>query len=672
MLLNTLTKVKRNFSGNRAFAHVAEIAQHHRIQASPGFREAALYCQKALQTSNLESAIIAFPADGKTEYWTQQMMEEWHCSAAWLDLILPTEERLACFADNAFSLIQRSISTAPEGVVADVVLLDKGDNPEPYADIDLTGTIVFTDGDLNKVRDWAVEKKGAIGIISDHMTEVALIRHRYDIPDALRYTSFWWTGHEKKCFGFVLSPKAGDKLRQVCRRLQEEHALDSSKPAHPQVRALVQASLYSGSIEDVTAVIPGETEEEIVITAHLCHPKASANDNASGSGVAIETARALQALISSGELPKPRRSIRILLVPEMAGTYAYLATNEDRIPKILAGINLDMVGENQDLCKGPLIAEYPPEAAGSFVGDLLASIMEEVAKESKSLGGTSSYALFKHTVAPFSGGSDHNILCDPTVGIPSPMLIQWPDKYYHTSEDTIDKVDPAMLYRVGCMTATYVYLLANLALPEAKWLLAESRGYYLQRITQLLKDSARQCKVSANCCKQDVLATYDRVQYKLERKKEELASLNRFLNQDEQSQFAPLLAQELAFLEKTTASLWQHHLQEIGLDSLPERPLLATDADYNRIPRRLFRGPVSMRGKLEKLTPDEVQAYNNFTKEHAEAADCAPDYLVYWADGNRTVAEIDHQVNMEIGLSDKAFALGYFRLLEKLGLIAWD
>ena len=79
-----------------------------------------------------------------------------------------------------------------------------------------------------------------------------------------------------------------------------------------------------------------------------------------------------------------------------------------------------------------------------------------------------------------------------------------------------------------------------------------------------------------------------------------------------------------------------------------------------------------MRGKLEKLTPDEVQAYNNFTKEHAEAADCAPDYLVYWADGNRTVAEIDHQVNMEIGLSDKAFALGYFRLLEKLGLIAWD
>lgn len=78
-----------------------------------------------------------------------------------------------------------------------------------------------------------------------------------------------------------------------------------------------------------------------------------------------------------------------------------------------------------------------------------------------------------------------------------------------------------------------------------------------------------------------------------------------------------------------------------------------------------------MRGKLEKLSPDEVLAYKNFTKEHAEAANSAPNYLVYWADGKRSVAEIDNQVKMEIGTSDPAFALGYFRLLEKLGLIAW-
>lgn len=668
-MLNTLAKVKRHFSGNRAFAHVAEVSQHHRIQASPGFRDAAEYCQRVLQANNGSAEIISFPADGKTEFWTQQMMEEWHCDTAWLDLVAPTTERLACFADNAFSLIQRSISTPPAGVLADVVLLDQGDSPEPYSDLDLTGAIVFTDGDLNKVRAWAIEQKGAIGIISDRMTEFAPVRHRYDIPDALQYTSFWWTGHEKQCFGFVLSPKAGDKLRQTCLRLRQEHALDPSKPARPQVRALVQASLYSGHIEDVSAIIPGHTDEEIIVTAHLCHPKASANDNASGVGVALEVARTLAALIEAGELPQPRRSIRILLVPEMTGTYAYLAANEARIPQMLAAINLDMVGENQDLCRGPLVAEYPPDAAGSFVGDLMAAIMEAVAAESKNLAGTSSYALFKHAVAPFSGGSDHYILSDPTVGIPCPMLIQWPDKYYHTSEDTLDKVDPAMLYRVGCMTATYAYLLANAGLAEAKWLLSESRGRYLQRLNQLLSTSAAEQLQAAN--PPALLTSWERVQYKLERKQAELASIKRFLDETEQEQFEPLLQAEVTFLHEVTNSLWQRHLQELGLDALPGRTAPVNIGDYQLVPRRLFRGPLSMRGKLETLSPADRQTYEDLVAKHAEAARRAPDYLVYWADGQRTIAEIDHQVNMEIGISNPAFALGYFRFLEKLGLIAF-
>lgn len=672
-MLNILTKVKRSFSGNRAFAHVAEVAQHHRIQASPGFRDAALYCQKILQASNLEAEVISFPADGKMEYWTQQMMEEWHCDTAWLDLITPASERLACFADNAFSLIQRSMSTPPAGVVADVVLLDQGDNPEPYTDLDLTGTIVFTNGDLNKVRAWAVEQKGAIGIISDRMTEFTPVRHRYDIPDALQYTSFWWTGHEKQCFGFVLSPKAGDKLRQTCLRLRQEQVQDPAKPSRPQVRAFVQASLYSGHIEDVSALIPGETEEEIIIAAHLCHPKASANDNASGVGVALEAARTLATLIASGELPKPRRSIRILLIPEMTGTYAYLAANEGQIPKMLAAINLDMVGENQDLCKGPLVAEYPPEAAGSFVGDLIAAIMEAVAAESKNLAGTSSYALFKHAVAPFSGGSDHYIFSDPTVGIPCPMLIQWPDKYYHTSEDTLDKVDPAMLYRVGCMTATYVYLLANMGLPEARWLLSESRGRYLQRLNQLLNASAeRQQQTTDGCCAQDLLTCWERVQYRLERKLVELTSIKRFLTVTEQEQFETILQSEISFLQEITTSLWQRHLEELGLSALPKLTVSATDANYQLIPRRLFRGPISMRGKLEVLPLADREAYEAFVQAHAEAARRATNYLVYWADGQRTIAEIDHQVNMEIGVSNPAFALGYFRFLEKLGLITFN
>jgi hypothetical protein len=227
----------------------------------------------------------------------------------------------------------------------------------------------------------------------------------------------------------------------------------------------------------------------VVIVSHLCHPQPSANDNASGGATAIESARTLARLIDSGTLPRPRRGIRILLPPEMTGTYAYLATNEARISHMVAALNLDMVGENQDLCKGPMLVERPPAAGAGFAGDLLAAIMAELARQdTANLSGSTRYALFKWAVTPFSGGSDHYIFADPSVGVPCPMLIQWPDKFYHTSADTIDKVDPAMLRRAGILTCAYAYSLAAAAEPEALWLLNELSVAFRQSLPRTLAD----------------------------------------------------------------------------------------------------------------------------------------------------------------------------------------
>ena len=64
----------------------------------------------------------------------------------------------------------------------------------------------------------------------------------------------------------------------------------------------------------------------------------------------METARTLSNLIATGRLQRPKRSIRFLWVPEMTGSYAFLATHEEELKNTVAAINLDMVGENQDLC----------------------------------------------------------------------------------------------------------------------------------------------------------------------------------------------------------------------------------------------------------------------------------------------------------------------------------
>lgn len=659
MLRKTLVTVQRELSGQRAFQHVAEISQHHRIQASPGYRQAAIYCHQALQQAGLPAEIIPFPADGQTEYWTQQMFEEWHCQTARLELTAPEHLLLADFAAEPMSLIQRSIGTPAGGVQADVVWLRQGDDSAAYADWDLTGCLVFTDGDLNKVRQWAVEERGAVGIITDRLAEFPPVRHRFDIPDALQYTSFWWTGHEQRCFGFVLSPKAGDRLRRICERTWQLHQENPSLPPYPEVRAEVVAECYPGSLEDVTAVIPGHTDEEIIVAAHLCHPRASANDNASGAGTALEVARCLQQLIADGKLPTPRRSIRILLIPEMTGTYAYLASHEDRIPQMLAAINLDMVGERQELCQGPLLAEYPPLAADSFVGDVLAAVLAAAAEETKNLGGTCSYALFKHAVTPFSGGSDHYIFSDPTVGIPCPMLIQWPDKYYHTSADTLDKVDPEMLYRVGCITATYAYWLANFSLSDLPWLLGECRARHLQQVTSLL---------AAPGSEPDQLR--QQLDFTLERRLAALADIARFLPPTDQVAFGLELERETALLQTLTAALWQRQQPQSGQPAQPRPAAAMDDPAYARIPVRLFRGPLSFRGKLERLTPAEREAYQQLLDRHRQAQR-ATTYLVYWADGRRSVGEIDRLVQLEAGVSDPAFALAYFQLLERLGLLSW-
>lgn len=665
MLRKTLEKTQLEFSGQQAFQHVASICQHHRIQASPGYRDAALYCLHALQEADLDAEIITFPADGETTYWTQQMFEEWNCQRARLDLLSSEGRCLADFAAEPMSLIQRSISTPAGGVIADVVWLKDGDDPTPYVDWDLTGCLVFTNGDINKVRQWAIEERGAIGIISDRLAEFPPVRHRFDIPDALQYTSFWWTGHEQRCFGFVLSPKAGDGLRRLCSQTWQEHLANPERPARPQVRADVVASCYSGSLEDVSALIPGETDEEIIVAAHLCHPKTSANDNASGVGTALEVARSLQAMIADGRLPKPKRGIRILLIPEMTGTYAYLATHEQQIPKIMAAINLDMVGERQELCQGPLVTEYPPDAASSFVGDVLAAIMDAVSQETKNLAGTSAYALFKHVITPFSGGSDHYIFSDPTVGVPCPMLIQWPDKYYHTSADTLDKVDPQMLYRVGCMTATYAYFLANLSFSDVPWLFSECRSRYLQQLSSLLHPQEMPTEGRAALAE-----TRRKLDYRLERRVAELTDIGRFVQGAEQPAFARELKQEVVLLTDLTEKLWARFLgQSTGYETTPSTNQ-NSEARYRLVPRRLFRGPLSFRGKLEQLSLEERLDYQEFVKHHP-AAERTPTYLTYWADGKRSLQEIDHLVQMEIGVSDVAFALRYFQLLESLGLVAW-
>lgn len=685
MFHKTLELIQETFSGEAAKGYVADLSRFHRIQASPGYRAAAKYVLERLRGWGLEAELLSFPANHETHYWSLTMFQEWDVEEATLHLIEPEGERrkLADYADSRLSVIQRSDSFDGE---AELVVLEDGENEEDYEGLEVAGKVVLTRGDVSRVLELAVEQRGAVGIVFDGMRPAPPVRLPGDLLDALQYTSFWWTGHEKRCFGFVLSPREGERLRRLYREGQKKvKASDGAAEEEPtplRVRARVQARLYDGSAEVVTALIPGQTDEEVVIVSHLCHPQPSANDNASGTAAALEIARTLSRLIAEGRLAPPRRSIRFLWVLEITGTYAYLASHEERIPRMIAGVNLDMVGQNQELCGSVSLIDRPPQSTPSFVTDLMEVIREAQTAEMPTFGGVGGYATFRHAAVPFSGGSDHYILSDPSVGVPTPMIIEWPDRFYHTSTDTPEKTDPRTLARNGGLAATYAWFIANASATEAIWLGHEmatrARTRVLQEVqttvTKTLEADWEDEPDGATGMTRALDGLRKRLAYVSERESLALASLRR-LDQSVavegwQEGVATLAREELARAE----SAFRVHAQRLDWRELPELPAPERDEAEQEaaaiVPRRRYRGPLNTRSHLHKLTPDEREQLRQLGRRGQEVGwSVVPTLAVYWADGERTLLEIAERVEQEAGQRDVATLLQYFQLLSKMELV---
>jgi aminopeptidase YwaD len=630
MFKHIFETVGKEISGENAKNLATEVTRFHRIQVSPHFREAAEWCQNQLTKYGLHCAVHQFKADGKTTYWTSLLPQEWRIESATLEI---DGTIWADFRDKKVSLIQRS---HPIAVEAELVHVETDDEEAFRA---VKGKIVHSPLPLESIKDFALHY-GALGIITSGIREITM-RTRIDVPDAVHYFSFWG----EKGSGFVLSPRQGEKLKNLIK--------EKGKKEEPvTAKMVIKSELYPGFMEVVDAFIPGKTDEEVLIVAHLCHPQPSANDNASGDGALMEVARTLQKLINDGKLEEPKRGIRFLLVPEMHGTIAYLASNEEKIPSIVAGMNLDMVGENQDLCKSPLLLERTPDAMPSFINDLAEVIFEELTYEIGNLSGTSRYASFKHAVTPFSGGSDHYILSDPSVDIPCPMIIHWPDLFYHSSLDTPEKLDPVELERVGKLTSTYAYFIANAGEKEAEWLAVmiceKSKERISKKVREILTNMSE--KREEKEAGEEKIDYHGFLDYLLERMILTLQSVKKLADISIES------------LEKELRQFVSVEKEKISYSKPEEKEACSW------IPVRKYRGPISVRKTLLELPFEERRTYEEKQKE-CEDSRLLGTLAVYWSDGKRTLSEIDRLITYEIGRSSLDYLKWYFEFLETHNLI---
>jgi hypothetical protein len=446
MLPDDIVKaVKDNISGIRAKDFASAISMFHRIQASPGFSESIEYLKTAIASiSDAKVKVFEYPADGKIAIGTWENPFSWEGKEGKLELLEPERKILADFSAEPISLVAHS---TPTEIESEVVYVGKGLSDVDYKGKDVKGKLVLTESLARLAHKVACIKHGAAGILTfvppEGIDELAELR---------RYDAIWPADDKDKTkFGFALKQGDGVKIKQW---LQEGKTV--------RVKARVDAILGPGKLQVLSALLPGtEKAKEVWLAAHVCHPHPGANDNASGSGALLEILRVLTQLIGEGKIPQPEYSIRFLWIPEWSGTIQFIHHEQDILKRCMAMINLDMVGADPTKSGSVLHLYRTPFSLPSTLNNVVRYWLKTEAKQKDDRREGGSVTPLPYQYSRYSAGSDHFMLTDSTVGIPAVMLNQYPDRFYHTSTDTVDKLDTRQMSyasRIGALSALSLVL----------------------------------------------------------------------------------------------------------------------------------------------------------------------------------------------------------------------
>jgi aminopeptidase-like protein len=196
----------------------------------------------------------------------------------------------------------------------------------------------------------------------------------------------------------------------------------------------IDSELAPGSLTYGEMVVPGRTDREVLLSAHVCHPSL-ANDNLSGVAVAATLAELLRAL----EL---RNTYRFVFAPGTIGAITWLARNRDRLDWLRAGLVLTCLGDSGGVT-------YKRSRRGD------AEIDRAVEAVIPAQPGSA--------IRSFSpDGYDERQYCSPGFDLPVGCLMRTPHgEYpeYHTSADDLELVRPEALADSLCTLLRIVGIL---------------------------------------------------------------------------------------------------------------------------------------------------------------------------------------------------------------------
>lgn len=619
----------------------------------PKFEETARNLSRTMEEAGLRQIeIVNPPADGKTQfgYWTMPLA--WDAKQARLEIIDPKPDPkfrvLADFQETPTSLGMWSGPTPPGGLTTEVVdVADAG--AEAIAKMDLQGKLVLTSKNPAGLK-WALVKAGAAGAIN-------AFTENKDLEDDRQWINAWgdagwgFTKSSTALLGFSITPRQSAYLRSLLK--------DHEKVV---VRAVVNSIYYAGNYPYVMGVVPGSDEdgEEVLTMGHMAEQ--GANDNATGVAAMVEALAAIHRLIEDGKLPRPKRTIRMIVLGELYGTMHYITQNPERMKRTVGAMCLDTPAGPYELAGTEYTFHMNPDVARSYTDSLIVRVAG------------SYFDRMKPERAwhwgPYMTGTD-NFLGEPEIGVPT----VWPYsgtgvESHHNSADTADTVDERSLKDLAVVTAAYLYTLASAGEDEALWLadVGLTRGYegVLDSYESALKD------LSKSATKDQLAEKLDRglrlIEYQAGRERQAIESVERLVAANRKAAVremaAPLVAHLMDFSDQQQKR-FRAAAERIGLDleiSGVVEPARTADSRLaeakNIVVRRKRPGTIT----FDDLPVADREGYP------AAAWWGPPVSALFWCDGKRNLAEVIELTELELGPTDFDFA-GYFRFLEKKGYV---
>jgi len=625
-------------SGVIAKEHVINLSTFDRSGASKGYMDALLYVKKCAEEYGAETKIDRFPADGKTIYLNHRKARyAWEKKSAKLTMIEPFEEKIIDFAEIPTALIKRSNSA---DIITELVDVGSGLIDEDYIGKDVRGKIVLASGNSYAVFEKAIRERGAAGIIT-YWENHEPSRDRF--PDQVAWVSIPQELNTEH-FGFSVSIKIANRLK----RLLRNHGTI-------KLHAQVDARNIVGEFAVLNAVIPGKIDpgKEVIFVSHLNHYKPGSNDNASGNGLNLEILRTYMTLIHSNKILSPAYTVRFLWLQEHTGSSIYVDRYRDIGDRGIIVINLDMVGEDVLQCESSFRITLTPDSCPGFANDLMEALANYVAARNiTEYGGTK--IPFTYVLEPYNGGiSDHYWFVSQGIAIPSSFMYYWPDNYYHSNEDTPDRVDPTALRRVGMIAGGAGLIAAFPVESEITALVSEVTAKSASRLTQ---DVSRAVTDLITSDKQTVQEVYNsaanRMDWIIRRDAAAIETVSavapsakaRNAVKAHVSQYKILCDSEKARL----AAFFEARCKELGTSSKAVS-LSEQERFYNSlIPEKLFPGPLTVSYVADKLGKERYQWYVD-AESNIPNFFVIKDEILNFIDGKRSVLKIANAVRAEYG-----------------------